>query len=97
MPTSLVWVLLTIAILIGRPPAESRAQSVESPPATTPQPKPEAANDEEIPRSPVDYMGRRIARTMHYAGAPWLVRESREREEECSKLMKALEIKPGQT
>lgn len=97
MPKSLVWVLLTIAILIGRPPAESRAQSVESPPATTPQPKPEAANDEEIPRSPVDYMGRRIARTMHYAGAPWLVRESREREEECSKLMKALEIKPGQT
>ena len=24
------------------------------------------------------YMGREIARTMHYSGAPWLVRESRE-------------------
>src|SRR5436190_539898 len=41
------------------------------------------------------YMGREIAQTMHYAGAPWLVRESREREEECSKLMKCLHFKPG--
>ena len=43
------------------------------------------------------YMGRRIAETMHYAGAPWLVRESREREEECTKLLAALEVKDGQT
>lgn len=47
--------------------------------------------------APPEYMGRQIAQTMHYAGAPWLVRESREREEECSKLLKALKIKPGQT
>lgn len=51
----------------------------------------------EIPPSPVDYMGRRIARTMHYDGAGWLVRESREREEECSKLLEALQIEPAQT
>lgn len=53
--------------------------------------------ESEIPPSPVDYMGRRIARTMHYDGAGWLVRESREREEECSKLLKALQIEPAQT
>ena len=39
-------------------------------------------------------MGRKIAVTMHYTGAPWLVRESREREEECSTLLKALNLKP---
>ena len=33
---------------------------------------------------------------MHYTGAPWLVRESREREEECSTLLKVLKLKPGQ-
>ena len=42
------------------------------------------------------YMGRKIAVTMHYAGAPWLVRESREREEECNTLLKVLKLKPGQ-
>lgn len=43
-----------------------------------------------------EYLGRRIARTMHYSGAPWLVRESREREEEPSKLLASLGLKPGQ-
>ena len=42
-------------------------------------------------------MGRQIAATMHYSGAPWLMRESRQREEDCARLMKALKIKPGQT
>ena len=40
------------------------------------------------------YMGREIAVTMHFTGAPWLVRESREREEECSTLLKALKLEP---
>lgn len=43
------------------------------------------------------FMGRQIAQTMHYTGAPWLVRESREREEECGTLLKSLRIRPGQT
>ncbi len=42
------------------------------------------------------YMGREIAQTMHFTGAPWLIRESREREEECSTLLKVLDLKPGQ-
>jgi ubiquinone/menaquinone biosynthesis C-methylase UbiE len=43
------------------------------------------------------YMGREIAQTMHYLGAPWLVRESREREEDCDTLLTALQIQPGAT
>jgi ubiquinone/menaquinone biosynthesis C-methylase UbiE len=43
------------------------------------------------------YKGREIAQTMHYLGAPWLTRESREREEDCKTLLKALNVKPGDT
>ena len=58
---------------------------------------PAAAEEEAIPPPLESYQGRAIARTMHYLGAPWLTRESREREEECSTLLKVLRIKPGQT
>lgn len=43
------------------------------------------------------YLGREIAQTMHYAGAPWLIRESRQREEDCEKMLKNLGVKPGMT
>ena len=43
------------------------------------------------------YMGRRIAATMHYAGAEWLIRPEREREENCTRLMKSLGLKSGMT
>ncbi len=49
-----------------------------------------------IPPPVTHYMGREIAQTMHYTGAPWLVRESRQREEDCRLLIEALEIKQGQ-
>jgi ubiquinone/menaquinone biosynthesis C-methylase UbiE len=42
-------------------------------------------------------MGRTIAQTMHYLGAEWLTRATREREEACSKLIAALDLRPGQT
>lgn len=48
-------------------------------------------------RGPGEYLGRPIAQTMHYLGAPWLVRESRDREEEPAKLIAALGVAPGQT
>jgi ubiquinone/menaquinone biosynthesis C-methylase UbiE len=41
------------------------------------------------------YLGRRVAQTMHYLGAPWLTRESRDREEDSKTLFKELRIKPG--
>ena len=51
---------------------------------------------DKAPPTPTHYLGREIATTMHYLGAGWLVRESREREEECSTLIKTLNLKPGQ-
>jgi SAM-dependent methyltransferase len=53
-------------------------------------------HDVVIPPAPTQHMGREIAQTMHYTGAPWLVRESRQREEDCRLLLEALEIKQGQ-
>ena len=43
------------------------------------------------------YMGRRIAATMDYAGAEWLIRPEREREENCTRLLKSLGLKSGMT
>jgi ubiquinone/menaquinone biosynthesis C-methylase UbiE len=34
---------------------------------------------------------------MHYRGAPWLIRETREREERCSLMLAQLGVKRGQT
>lgn len=51
----------------------------------------------EIPPSRTHHRGREIAQTMHYTGAPWLVRESRQREEDCRMLLEALAVEPGQT
>ena len=51
----------------------------------------------EIPPPLTHYRGREIAQTMHYTGAPWLMRESRQREEDCRMLLEALQIKLGQT
>lgn len=41
------------------------------------------------------YKGRRIAQTMSYLGAPWLVRANRQKEEDCASLLKELRLKPG--
>jgi ubiquinone/menaquinone biosynthesis C-methylase UbiE len=50
-----------------------------------------------MPPAAQTYMGREIAITMHYTGAPWLVRESREREEGTKLLLDQLDIQPGMT
>ena len=43
------------------------------------------------------YLGREIAHVMGFAGAPWLERPEREREEATSRMIKALDLKPGMT
>jgi ubiquinone/menaquinone biosynthesis C-methylase UbiE len=53
--------------------------------------------DPKLPPPLKAYKGREIAQTMHYEGAPWLIRDSREREEDCTNLLEALHVKPGQT
>ena len=61
----------------------------------------EAKDDSEtiskIPPPLKIYMGRRIAQTMHYTGAEWLIRDEREREERCSLMLANLGVKPGMT
>jgi len=54
-----------------------------------------SANEPAFPPPLKEYQGREIPETMHYLGAPWLTRESRQREEDCEKLLQALEVKPG--
>ncbi|HEX3655425.1 MAG TPA: methyltransferase domain-containing protein [Pirellulales bacterium] len=81
-------VLFCLAGLTSRLPAADPAANA---PATA---RPRA---EKIPRPLTRYQGRDIAQTMHYTGAPWLVRESRQREEDCQLLLDALHLQPGQT
>jgi ubiquinone/menaquinone biosynthesis C-methylase UbiE len=42
-------------------------------------------------------MGRPVAQTMHYLGAEWLTRDSREQEERCSLMLASLGVKTGMT
>lgn len=60
------------------------------------------ADQEQEPKKKVPpglkfYLGREIAQTMHFAGAPWLIRDSREREERCSMMLANLGLKNGMT
>lgn len=48
-----------------------------------------------LPRPRQTYMGRKIARTMHYTGAQWLLRRTREREERATLMLRQLNVKPG--
>ena len=57
----------------------------------------EAQGEQGVPPPPAFYQGRRIAQTMSFHGAPWLIRETRDGEENPRKLLKALDVKPGQT
>lgn len=41
------------------------------------------------------YQGREIAQTMHYLGAPWLIRDSRQREEDCATMLEQLKLRSG--
>ena len=53
----------------------------------------------ETPAPPAldEYLGRRIAQTMHYFGAEWLIRDNRENEERCSLMLANLGVKRGMT
>jgi SAM-dependent methyltransferase len=55
------------------------------------------AAEPELPPALKTYLGREVAQTMHFLGAPWLIRESRDREEDTTTLMKILGAKPGDT
>ena len=65
-------------------------QSTSDEPETS---KPEKTSN--VPEGVEVYMGRPVAQTMHYAGAEWLIRDEREREERCSLMLANLGVKPG--
>ncbi len=70
----------------------ARGQKLAEPPAKPPA----AAVEDVIPPAEPTYKGRTIAVTMHYSGAAWLTRESRQREEDCETMIKTLGVRPGQ-
>lgn len=86
-------VALATALLIARAGLRVGAAQAVAPAET----KPAAPAASEVPPPPKTYRGREIAVTMHYLGASWLTRESREREEDCTTMLAALGVKPGQT
>lgn len=50
---------------------------------------------EEVPPGRTHYMGREVAMTMHWKGAGWLLRKTREREESAEEMLEELHLKPG--
>ncbi len=85
----LALVVVSTAILVNAPPAHAQNEKPDA--------DKQADAKQRIPRAKRKYKGREIAVTMHYMGAPWLVRESRQRQEDCETLLRELDIKPGQT
>lgn len=50
---------------------------------------------EDDPAGRATYLGRAVAQTMHWTGAPWLMRQTREKEENGVLLRRWLDVKPG--
>ena len=84
--------LFIVVVLVAR----GVTAVAQAPAATLPRIDVTIDRSADIPPSQPFYLGREIAQTMHYSGAPWLVRESRQREEDCRQLIDALAIQPGQ-
>lgn len=76
-------VLLLLALLGGGLLNRAAAQADDLQPA-------------DFPPALTQYYGRQIAQTMHFSGAPWLTRDSRQREEDCALLMRQLGFERGQ-
>ncbi len=82
--------VLLAAILLTQAPLA--AQQTEAPKANA------KATPKRVRRDPPGfYMGRRIADVMSYAGADWLVRDTREQEEQPEAMLDALKIPKGAT
>ena len=47
------------------------------------------------PPAVTEYLGRKVAQTMHWTGQQWLIRHDREKEEAATLMREKLELKPG--
>lgn len=90
-------VLLVCALLAAHPPCCAAAAPTETRVAAPANPV--APRYEIVPptRDGIGkrYLGRQVARVMSVEGAPWLERPEREREEQGSRLLAALALRPG--
>ena len=86
---------VVLLALIG----QAAAQEAPAPDKPGAKAKPEAKKAPRRARrdAPGTYMGRRIADVMSYQGAEWLIRASREEEEQPEAMLDALKIAPGST
>lgn len=82
MRTALLFLLTILSPLV--------AQTTPVEPAT-------ASPAVEPPKELTEYMGRTIAKTMHWTGAEWLLRANREQEENSALMLDQLRIQPGWT
>jgi ubiquinone/menaquinone biosynthesis C-methylase UbiE len=78
--------LLLVALLVLVAPMGAVIYAQEAP-----------APQAELPPALTEYMGRQIAQTMHYLGAEWLTRDTREREERASAMLENLGVRKGMT
>jgi ubiquinone/menaquinone biosynthesis C-methylase UbiE len=80
--------LLTAALVACWPPLGTSPLVGQESPTEKP-------SEAKLPPALTHYKGREIAPYMSYLGADWLIREEREREEACEKLLKILKVEPG--
>jgi len=84
------WTLAWVAMWVAASCVAQEPQRVE-----TPAPQSEALR--KVPPARPTYMGRRIAQTMSFHGANWLIRDEREQEERPSQVFPQLGLKAGMT
>ena len=86
--------ILAVTVALGAAQSENR-------PVESGKPAPVAGAEKEKKPAPpelTEYMGRTIAKTMHWAtGAEWLLRKNREQEENAALMLQELKVQPGWT
>ena len=92
-------VAISILLLTNYSSAQDSAKQEPQQPEASSEKKNETAETPapKIPEALTHYMGREIAKTMHFTGAQWLIRNRREREERCSMMLANLGLKRGMT
>lgn len=81
---------------VPEPPAIEEGKEVEVAEVGAPEAEPAAADPDANPGPGVDvYMGREVAQTMHWLGAEWLLRDTREDEEHVDELLGCLGVEAG--
>ncbi len=80
----------SLPVTWAQPPAATTGASADAQDTTD-----DGQEAGDIPPAAEYYLGRKIAWTMSYHGAPWLMRDNREAEERTSQVLEQLQLKPG--